>query len=182
MVASAGTDRPQDWLLWTMDGHGPQTKDCYPGEAAGTTKKKEKRVMVVNDNKELIHYIFAELAKGNSRPFVDSMADDFSWTITGTTQWSKKYAGKRAVIEELFGGLRATLAPPILVEASRFIADGDYVAVEAHGKNTTKDGVPYNNTYCYVFHLADGKLQAMTEYLDTELVSKALGTPVTNNQ
>ena len=133
--------------------------------------------MLAAGNKKLMQHIFAELSKGNSQPFVESMADDFSWTITGATQWSKKYAGKRAVIEELFGGLRATLASPIVVEAIRFIADGDYVVVEARGKNTTKTGVPYNNTYCYVFHLADGKLQAMTEYLDTELVTRALGTP-----
>jgi len=136
--------------------------------------------MLATENKKLLQYIFAELSKGNSRPFVESMADDFSWTVTGTTQWSKKYAGKRAVIEQLFGGLRARLAPPIVVEAIRFIADRDYVVVEARGKNTTKDGLPYNNTYCYVFHLAGGKLQAMTEYLDTELVTKALGAPVAN--
>ncbi len=136
--------------------------------------------MLATENKELMQHIFAELSKGNSQPFVENMADDFIWTITGTTQWSKKYAGKRTVIDELFGGLRATLAPPIVVEAIRFIADGDYVVIEAQGKNTTKAGVPYNNNYCYVFHLAEGKLQAMTEYLDTELVTKALGTPVAN--
>ena len=137
--------------------------------------------MPATANKKLLQDIFAELSKGNSQLFVESMADDFSWTITGTTQWSKKYAGKRAVIEELFGGLRATLAPPILVEAVRFIADGDYVAVEAQGKNTTKAGESYNNTYCYVFHLTGGKLRAMTEYLDTELVTKALGAPIANS-
>jgi uncharacterized protein len=137
--------------------------------------------MAATENKKMLQHIFAELSKGNSRPFVESMADDFSWTINGATQWSKKYAGKRAVIEELFGGLRARLAPPIIVEACRFIADGDYVAVEAKGRNTTQDGLPYNNTYCYVFYLADGKLRAMTEYLDTELVTAVLGTPVTNS-
>ena len=67
------------------------------------------------------------------------------------------------------------------MEAHRFIADEDYVVVEARGRNTTKDGVPYNNIYCYVFHLANGKLQEMTEYLDTELVTAALGDPVTNS-
>jgi ketosteroid isomerase-like protein len=133
--------------------------------------------MLASENKKLMQHIFAELSKGNSQPFVESMADDFSWTITGATQWSKKYAGKRAVIEELFGGLRATLAPPIVVEAIRFIADEDYVVVEAQGRNTTKAGAPYNNNYCYVFHVAHGKLQAMTEYLDTELVTRALGAP-----
>lgn len=133
--------------------------------------------MSATENKELMRQIFSELAKGNSQPFVESMADEFSWTITGTTKWSKKYDGKRAVLEGLFGGLRAKLAPPIVIEASRFIADGDYVAVEARGRNTTKNGIRYNNTYCWVFRLADGKLRELTEYLDTELVTAALGDP-----
>ncbi|MGB2603307.1 MAG: nuclear transport factor 2 family protein [Terracidiphilus sp.] len=137
--------------------------------------------MPASENKKLMQHIFFELSKGNSRPFAESMADDFSWTITGTTKWSKKYDGKQAVTDELFGALRTRLVPPIIVEAHRFIADEDYVVVEARGRNTTKDGVPYNNIYCYVFHLANGKLQEMTEYLDTELVTAALGDPVTNS-
>jgi uncharacterized protein len=127
------------------------------------------------ENKKLMQQIFSELAKGNSRPLVESMADDFSWTVSGTTPWSKKYSGKKVVLEELLGTLRQRLAPPIIVNAKRFIADDDYVAVEAQGKNTTKNGKAYNNTYCFVFRLAGGKLLELTEYLDTELVTQALG-------
>jgi ketosteroid isomerase-like protein len=126
-------------------------------------------------NKQLLQHIFSELAKGNSRPLVESMADDFSWTVTGATKWSRKYAGKQVVVKELLGALRARLAPPIITVGNRFIADGDLVAVEARGANTTKDGIPYANTYCFVFRLAEGKLQELTEYLDTELVTAALG-------
>jgi uncharacterized protein len=133
--------------------------------------------MTARENKELLRRIFMELAKGNSLPFVESMADEFSWTIPGTTKWSKTYRGKQAVLAELFAALRATLVPPIAVEASRFIADEDYVAVEARGRNATKTGLPYNNTYCYVFRLAGGKLQEVTEYMDTQLVNAALGDP-----
>ena len=57
----------------------------------------------------------------------------------------------------------------------RFIADGDYVAVEAQGQNTTKGGVAYNNKYCFVFRVANGKLLEVTEYMDTQLVTMALG-------
>ncbi len=128
-------------------------------------------------NKKLMRHIFAELAKGNSQPFVESMAEEFSWTITGTTKWSKKYEGKRAVMEQLLGPLRTRLAPPIVIEAIRFLADGDYVAVEARGKNKTQDAIPYNNAYCWVFQVTDGKLREVTEYLDTELVTAALGDP-----
>jgi ketosteroid isomerase-like protein len=34
-----------------------------------------------------------------------------------------------------------------------------------------KGGLPYCNTYCFVFRLADGKLAEVTEYMDSELVT-----------
>ncbi len=48
------------------------------------------------------------------------------------------------------------------------------MVVEAKGNNTTKAGKSYNNTYCFVFRLAAGKLQELTEYMDTQLVVEAL--------
>ena len=53
--------------------------------------------MSASENKQLMQYIFAELSKGNSEPFVESMSDDFRWTVTGSTKWSKTYDGKQAV-------------------------------------------------------------------------------------
>ncbi len=41
--------------------------------------------MSAAENKQLMQQVFAELAKENGKPFVDLMADDFRWTITGTT-------------------------------------------------------------------------------------------------
>lgn len=130
--------------------------------------------MSVADNKRLLEKIFSELSMGNSRPFVEAMADDFSWTVTGTTKWSKKYAGKSVVLSELFGTLTSRMDGRIKTIPDRFIAEGDYVVVEAHGSNITKSGKPYNNRYCFVFRVSEGKLKEVTEYLDTELVSSAL--------
>ena len=130
--------------------------------------------MSVADNKKLLESIFSELSVGNSRPFVEAMADDFSWTVTGTTKWSKKYAGKSVVLGELFGTLTSRMDGRIKTIPDRFIAEGELVVVEAHGSNTTKSGKPYNNRYCFVFRVSEGKLKEVTEYLDTELVSSAL--------
>lgn len=63
--------------------------------------------MPASENKKLMQHTFFELSKGNSRPFAESMADDFSWTITGTTKWSKKYDGKQAVTETNYSALCA---------------------------------------------------------------------------
>jgi len=130
--------------------------------------------MSAAENKQLLQQIFAEMAKGNSKPLVESMADDFSWTVSGTTQWSRTYAGKYAVLNELFATLRSHMAGRITTIAHRFIAEDDLVAVEARGSNTTTSGKPYNNTYCFVFRVANGKLKEVTEYLDTLLVTNTL--------
>ena len=49
--------------------------------------------MSAAENKELMQHICDELAKGNSKPLIESMAEDFCWTVTGSTKWSKSYRG-----------------------------------------------------------------------------------------
>jgi ketosteroid isomerase-like protein len=129
------------------------------------------------DNRRLVEAIFADLARGDARRFVDSMADTFSWTIGGTTRWSRTYEGKAAVTGELFGALQARIDGRIRTIADRIFADGDRVIVEAHGDNVTAKGERYDNRYCFVFRVDEGRLQSVTEYLDTALVERVLGHP-----
>jgi uncharacterized protein len=129
------------------------------------------------NNKQLMQNIFAELTKGNSRPLVEAMDEDFCWTIRGSTPWSRAYRGKQAVLNELFAALRQRIIGRMVTTAQRFIAEDDLVVVEAQGSNVTVSGQRYDNRYCYVFRLAEGKLKEVTEYMDTELVSRALGDP-----
>src|SRR3982074_2261651 len=110
-------------------------------------------------NKQLVQHLFSELSEGNSKPFREAMAEDFCWPITGRTQWSGTYRGKQAVLNELIAPLFAQFADRYRNTAELLIAEGDHVVVECRGQVTTKRGVPYNNTYCYVFRLAGGKLR-----------------------
>lgn len=103
--------------------------------------------------------------------------DDIRWTLIGSTAWSGVLHGKGDVISKLLLPLGAKLASAPTLVAHRFIAEGDYVVVEARGQNTTHAGKAYNNTYCFVFHLAGGLIQGVTEYADTALVAEVLGTP-----
>jgi uncharacterized protein len=131
--------------------------------------------MTTAENKQLMQTIFAALAEGNSRPLVEAMAEDFSWTIIGSNPWSRTYQGRQVVLSELLAPLSARIEGRVKLIAHRFIAEEDLVVVEARGSNTTKSGKPYNNTYCMVVRLAEGKMRAITEYMDTELVTEALG-------
>jgi hypothetical protein len=99
----------------------------------------------------------------------------FVGTVTGTTKWSRTYRGKQAVLKALMGPLFSNFADQYRNTAQRFIAEDDYVAVECRGQVTTKSGKPYNNTYCYVCRMQDGKLKELTEYFDTQLVVERFG-------
>ena len=136
-------------------------------------------IMSAAQNKQLMQEIFSELSQGNTEPFRDAMADDFHWTIIGSTEWSGTYRGKHAVLTELMAPLFAQFAERYTNTADRLIAEGDHVVVQCRGRVTTKAGKDYNNTYCYVCRLADGRLRELTEYCDTDLIATVLAPPPT---
>ena len=42
---------------------------------------------------------------------------------------------------------------------------------------TTVSGQPYNNSYCLVIRMDDGKMKEMIEYFDSALVDRVLAPP-----
>jgi ketosteroid isomerase-like protein len=132
-------------------------------------------------NKNLMQEIFA--AAGNPDPavrdrslFVASLADDAKWVVTGQYSWSRTFTGKQSILDDLHGHVRSRLVDRARTIAHRFIADGDHVVVEAKGDNVTKAGVRYDNDYCLVFRLENGKIKEVREYCDSVLTEKALGS------
>jgi uncharacterized protein len=95
------------------------------------------------------------------------------WSQVGS--WSRTFTGKEAILNDLHGHVRSLLVERTRTVAHRFIADGDHVVVEAKGDNLTKAGVRYDNDYCLVFRLAEGKIKEIREYCDSVLTEKALG-------
>jgi len=136
---------------------------------------KEVSHMGAAENKKLIQDMFAELSKGNAQAFLNNMADDVQFTIMGTTKYSGTCNGKQELLSKVLSPLSAQLEGGLTITPDNFIAEGDFVAMQARGKSTTKTGKSYNNTYCQVFRIVNGKVQQVTEYLDTELVTAAFG-------
>jgi uncharacterized protein len=129
------------------------------------------------ENKELMRDAFAELSRGNGSPFVDLLSDDIRWRIIGSTEWSGTWEGKTAVQRGLLAPLFAQFETRYRNRAVRLIAEDDFVVIECRGDVTTKAGKPYRNTYCYVCRFEDGRVRELTEYCDTELLTRALDPP-----
>ena len=79
--------------------------------------------------------------------------------------------------KQLLQPLLAQFADRYRNTAQRFIAEGEWVAVQCRGNIMTKRGQRYDNEYCYLCRFADGKLRELIEYGDTELVSTVLDPP-----
>ena len=146
----------------------------------GHFRKTEKPLMSALDNKKLIEEIFAAAGNPDSAArdralFTASLADDVTWTVMGQYSWSRTFHGKDAILNDLLGHVRSQLVDRGRTVAHRFIAEGDYVVVEAKGDNLTRSGMRYDNDYCLVYRLEDGKIKEIREYCDTALTEKALG-------
>jgi uncharacterized protein len=133
--------------------------------------------VAAQENKLVLQRVFAELAEGNGEPFLDALADDARWTVIGSSPWSRTYEGKQVIVDELMRPLFRQFADRYTARATRIVAEDDVVVVEALGRATTKSGKPYNQTYCYVFRLAGGKVCELTEYNDTDLADRVLQVP-----
>ena len=136
--------------------------------------------MSAASNKKLMQDIFAAAANPDPAArdralFTASLADDAKWIVTGQYSWSRTFAGKESILNDLHGHVRSRLAERTRTVAHRFTADGDVVVVEAKGDNVTREGVRYDNDYCLVFRLEDGKIKEIKEYCDSILTEKALG-------
>lgn len=128
--------------------------------------------------KEAMQAAMDALARGDGRPFVALMAEDFTWIITGHGPWSGRYEGRQAVRERLLKPLFAQFAGTYTNRALRILADGDTVVVECRGSVATVRGQRYDNSYCYLCRFGpDGLMHELVEYLDTQLVAEVLAPP-----
>jgi ketosteroid isomerase-like protein len=132
--------------------------------------------MSAADNKKLVQQIYADSASRSGTTFADSLADDACWIVTGQYSWSHEFRGRDAIQNGLMGHFRSFFAERPRSVAFNFIAEGDHVVVESKGDNVTKAGLRYDNQYCMVWRIEDGKIKQIKEYCDSALVERVLGS------
>jgi uncharacterized protein len=127
------------------------------------------------ENKMLMQRLIAAAAAGDRKPLLECLADDVVLRVTGQYSWSQTVRGKQALVRDFYGYLATLLADGRRTVPRRFIADGDCVVIESVGEMKTKAGVPYNNEYCMIYRLRDGKIVEISEYNDSVLCERVLG-------
>lgn len=133
--------------------------------------------MGIAENKQIVLDFYAAGARGDMDACFALLADDVTWTNIGSTKFSGTYTGKKALVENLLGPLFSQLKAGIASEVEHLTAEGNTVVAQTAGTAETVEGVPYNNVYCQVIRIRDGRIAAVTEYMDTALIDAVFGTP-----
>lgn len=124
-------------------------------------------------NKDIVRRAIAAISQGDLDGFMADAAEDVTLSVMGAI--FPPIHGKQRVMKGLRNALGARLqGGTIVMTIENLIAEGDFVAEQSKGTARTNDGKDYNNTYCRVWRIRDGKIHAMQEYLDTELVRACL--------
>lgn len=131
--------------------------------------------MSIEANKQLVRDTWAAVTRGDIEGFMSRLADDVTWTFFGSHRFAGTFCGKDELVSKLFAPLGEVLADGIKVHVDTLTAEGDRVVMEARGEASAKDGRPYNNNYCIVITVRDGKVAQVREYLDAELVTRVFG-------
>lgn len=136
--------------------------------------------MCTDQNKALVAEAFTAFSQGDARPFLRLMTAEVEWEVVGSADWGRVYQGKKSVIEELLSPLASQIeGGSVAITATSILGEGDRVVVEGQGRSTTIRGEPYDNRYCFVLTIGDGRISRVTEYMDSSLVERRLTAPQT---
>ena len=127
--------------------------------------------MLAEANKKIVQQFYEAGNRGDMETCFELIADDIEWTNMGNTVLSGTYCGKTELMEKLLSPLFGELKQGIHMQVHRLVAEGDYVVAQTSGTAETLDGKPYNNSYCWIIKVQNGKFVEVTEYLDSELVT-----------
>ncbi len=126
-------------------------------------------------NRQLVLETLEAFSAGDLTTVMRNLADDVTWTFFGTHRFAGSFHGKDELSKGLFEVVGSVLKAGIVVQVNAVTAEGDRVIVEAKGHAESHAGLAYNNDYCLVFELADGRIRHVRQYLDSELVTRVFG-------
>jgi len=127
-------------------------------------------------NVDIVEKVNAAIGAGDGETVLSYFSDDVEFWMPGSTPFSGRLKGKQA-FAELFGRVAERLENMIELKVNNLIPAGEWVIVEAIGNAKTKESIPYQNTYCHIWQIQDGKITKLTEYNDTQMIMDILFKP-----
>ena len=119
-----------------------------------------------------VRNIFKGLENGDGAAFFEHVADNVDWIVEGTHPLAGHYLSKKAFIAGTFAKLGQVLPQGAQLHVENLIVNDDEAAVELHSLATAKNGMRFDNRYCWVVYFRGGLIVRVRAYLDSAMVAR----------
>ena len=127
-----------------------------------------------NANERLVMRWFEKLSAGDFEALKAMLHTEATWQVqVQGVQGAGAHKGPKGIIDDFLKPVRLGLFqegdPKLPVD--NILSKGPLVAVECRGEGKMKNGTDYQNLYCWMVEVKDGKIFAIREYMDSFYVS-----------
>jgi len=119
-----------------------------------------------------VNEIFNNLETSNEDAFFAHVADDVDWIVEGTHPLAGHYHSKAEFLAHTFEKLAKVLPKGAQLHVEHALVSGDWAIVELHSLATAKNGLRFDNRYCWVCRFSGDKIVEVRAYLDSALVAR----------
>ena len=121
-----------------------------------------------------IENLFNYIQTGENEKFFEKVADNVNWTVMGTHPLAGVYKNKQEFVYKTFIRLNKLLKGEIILKVNNIIVQGDNAVVEMISLSTALNGMPFNNTYCWIVKFEKEIIVEVRAYVDSALVQKII--------
>jgi ketosteroid isomerase-like protein len=119
-----------------------------------------------------VQEIFRSLESGDGKEFFDHVAEDVDWIVEGTHPLAGHYRSKSDFLAHTFEKLARVLPQGTQLWVEHALVSDDWAVVELQSHATAKNGLRFDNRYCWVCRFVNGTIVEVRAYLDSALVAR----------
>jgi uncharacterized protein len=128
------------------------------------------------DAKAVVRRYLDALLAGDIDGIRDSFGEEAAWTIHGDVPFAGPWIGRDRIVDDFLVAIGSSLfeAGSQNFDFPTLIGEGDTVALEWRVRARTRAGDDYDNRYCGIFIVRDGRIQEVREYFDSAYAARVL--------
>jgi len=119
-----------------------------------------------------VRQIFKGLESGDGGAFFASVADYVDWTVMGTHPLAGHYRSKADFITGTFAKLGQVLPEGAQLHVEHVIVRDDEAVIELRSLATARNGMRFDNRYCWVVAFERDFIVRVRAYLDSAMVAR----------
>ena len=123
-------------------------------------------------NERMVRSIFVDLEQGDGDAFFEHVADDVDWTVMGTHPLAGQYSSKNAFKQGTFSKLGKVLPKGAQLRVTNVIVAGDTAVVELVSDAIARNGMRFDNHYCWITRFDGETIVEVRAYLDSAMVAE----------